>query len=288
LLLFEVGFRKHLNIDPLFTAIALRTLTNKDIESGNRWRSSNTSDLKMTENSVRPSPNNSMNRTSAIGSLRGACPAILPSLLLCDFAHLAEEVERLEDAGVEALHLDVMDGVFVPNFTYGITVVNAINRITDLPLDVHLMMVNPEKYIKQFIDAGSDVLTVHAEATADLVGTLEMIRQAGAAPGIAINPATAVSAISSAIPHADLVLVMSVQAGFGGQAFDSSVLSKFSQIRECSGGANVLLEIDGGINSETIGTATESGAQLLVAGSAIFNHPDYAQAISAMMSRIKC
>lgn len=240
----------------------------------------------MAENSVQLC--NSMNHTSAIGSLRGACPAILPSLLLCDFARLAEEIERLEDAGVEALHLDVMDGVFVPNFTYGITLVNAINRVTDLPLDVHLMMVNPAKYISQFVDAGSDVLTVHAEATSDLIGTLEMIRKAGAAPGIAINPATPVTEIADAIPNSELVLVMSVQAGFGGQSFDSSVLNKFSQIRQCPGGDKVLLEIDGGINAETIGAATESGAQLMVAGSAIFNHQDYAQAISAMMSRIKC
>lgn len=228
---------------------------------------------------------NSMNQ-NVIGSLRAASPAILPSLLMCDFAHLADEIQKLEEAGVAALHLDVMDGVFVPNFTYGITIVSAINRVTDLPLDVHLMMVNPEKYVAQFAEAGADILTVHAEATDDLPGTLKKIREAGCAAGIAINPPTPVSAIEAAIPFADLVLVMSVQAGFGGQSFNESVLNKFSQIRNCAGGTELLLEIDGGINHETIGRATAKGAQVLVAGSAIFNHPDYAQAIASMMFQI--
>jgi ribulose-phosphate 3-epimerase len=229
-----------------------------------------------------------MTRTEIISSLIHASPAILPSLLLCDFARLANEVERLEEAGVAALHLDVMDGVFVPNFTYGITIVKALNGVTELPLDVHLMMVNPEKYISQFVDAGADILTVHAEATEELVDVLQKIRATGCAAGIALNPKSSVASIAEAIPYADLVLVMSVSAGFGGQAFDSSVLAKFQEIRQLPGGDSVLLEIDGGINSDTITAATEAGAQLLVAGSAIFGKPDYTEAISKMMSKVKC
>jgi ribulose-phosphate 3-epimerase len=227
-----------------------------------------------------------MTRIDTISSLRQASPAILPSLLLCDFARLGEEVEKLEEAGVAALHLDVMDGVFVPNFTYGMTIVHALKKITDLPLDVHLMMVHPEKYISQFVEAGADVLTVHAEATRDLSGTLKQIRAEGCAAGIAINPQTPVSTIKDAIEHADLVLVMSVPAGFGGQRFDPTVLGKFAEIRRSPGGENLLLEIDGGINLETIGEASKSGAQLFVAGSAIFGQRNYAEALSTMMSQV--
>ena len=229
-----------------------------------------------------------MLRREVITSLESVSPTILPSLLLCDFGCLRQEIERLEEAGVAALHLDVMDGVFVPNFSYGITIVDAIRKITDLPLDVHLMMVHPEKYLRQFADAGADMLTFHAEATRDPIATLDQIRENGCAAGIAINPATSVDEIESTLPHADLVLVMSVQAGFGGQSFNKSVLTKLNQIRTRPGGEAVLLEIDGGINVETIGDATEQGAQLLVAGSTIFQESDYAEAIAKMMSKVKC
>lgn len=229
-----------------------------------------------------------MTRTDTISSLINASPAILPSLLLCDFARLEKEVERLEEAGVAALHLDVMDGVFVPNFTYGITIVKAISEITELPLDVHLMMVNPQNYITQFSDAGADILTVHAEAVDEPIEVLQKIRAVGCAAGIALNPQSTVASVAEAIPYADLVLVMSVPAGFGGQSFDVGVLAKFQQVRQTAGGENVLLEIDGGINANTIGAATQFGAQLLVAGSAIFGQPDYAHAISHMMSQVKC
>lgn len=224
---------------------------------------------------------------NCISELKAASPAVLPSLLLCDFGNLEREIERLEEAGVTALHLDVMDGVFVPNFTYGMTIVSALRKLTEMPLDVHLMMVNPEKYITQFRDAGADLITVHAEATEDAPAILDQIRQLGAAAGIAINPDTPVDEIKAAIPHSDLVLVMSVHAGFGGQSFIEPVLTKFSQIRSLPGGDNVILEIDGGINGETIGRATEQGAQLLVAGSAVFKHDDYATAIEKLMSQVK-
>ena len=132
---------------------------------------------------------------------------MLPSLLLCDFGNLAAEVERLEEAGVAALHLDVMDGVFVPNFTYGMTIVAALRKLTDITLDVHLMMVQPEKYIDAFVDAGSDIVTIHAEATDDAAACLDQIRSKGVASGIAINPNTPVSKISDAVQYADLALV---------------------------------------------------------------------------------
>ena len=141
-----------------------------------------------------------MNAT--IEKLTEAAPAVLPSLLLCDFGNLASEVERLEEAGVAALHLDVMDGVFVPNFTYGMTIVSALRKLTDITLDVHLMMVNPEKYVDAFVDAGSDVVTIHAEAVDDAVPVLNQIREKGAAAGIAVNPDTPVSKIENAIAHA--------------------------------------------------------------------------------------
>ena len=228
------------------------------------------------------------NRFDCISNLREASPAILPSLLLCDFGNLEREIERLEDAGVVALHLDVMDGVFVPNFTYGMTIVAALRKLTELPLDVHLMMVNPEKYVEQFYDAGADIITVHAEATEDAPSLLQMIRKLGAASGIAINPDTPVTEIEAALPHADLALVMSVHAGFGGQSFIAPVLDKFSEIRALPGGEEILLEIDGGINVDTIGQSTEQGAELLVAGSAVFKQEDYTTAIGNLMSQVKC
>ena len=225
---------------------------------------------------------------NCISSLKEACPAVLPSLLLCDFGNLEREIERLEEAGVAALHLDVMDGVFVPNFTYGMTIVAALRKLTEIPLDVHLMMVNPEKYVDQFFDAGADIITVHSEATQDAPAVLQRIRDWGAASGIAVNPDTPVSEIAAAIPNADLALVMSVHAGFGGQSFIEPVLRKFDEIRALPGGEDVVLEIDGGINVETIGQATEHGAQLLVAGSAVFKQENYATAIENLMSQVKC
>ncbi len=173
-----------------------------------------------------------MSRRDCIEELKSISPAILPSLLLCDFGNLAAEIEKLEAAGVAALHLDVMDGVFVPNFSYGMTIVHAVRKLTELPLDVHLMMVHPEKYIKQFYEAGANIMTIHAEAVDDPVPILDAIQTMGAAAGIAINPATPVSAIKNCLPHFDLALIMSVNAGFGGQSFDASVLGKLDELRE--------------------------------------------------------
>ena len=221
-----------------------------------------------------------------LNALKSAGPTILPSMLLCDFGNLAEEIQRLEEAGVAGLHLDIMDGVFVPNFTYGLTIVRAIRKLTDLPIDAHLMMVQPEKYVQQFRDAGADIISFHLEATDVPEQTLSLIKESGAAAGIAINPPTPASNLESIVELADMILVMSVNAGFGGQSFDATVLEKFSEIRQMRGGEAVALEIDGGINPETIRQATDAGAQLLVAGSAIFKKEDYRVAIETMMSQL--
>lgn len=214
----------------------------------------------------------------SLDALRANAPAILPSLLLCDFGNLQREVERLEAAGVPGLHLDVMDGVFVPNFTYGMTVVSAIRKLTRLPLDVHLMMTRPDRYVRQFRDAGADILTFHVEAVDDPRPLLEEVRRLGAGAGLAINPQTEFDAVETALDSCDVLLVMSVGAGFGGQAFHPVALDRLRRARELAG-ERLLLGIDGGVNEETIGDCAAAGAQLFVVGSAIFKHPDYGAAI---------
>ena len=225
-----------------------------------------------------------MSRQECLQKLRATRPMILPSLLLCDFANLEHEIRQVEAAGFSSLHLDVMDGVFVPNITYGMTIVRACKACTDLPLDVHLMIVEPQKYVEPFREAGADVITVHSEATEDLSGVLKQIRELDAVSGIAINPGTPVSDIEGSVEFADLVLPMSVEPGFGGQSFDESVLPKFKQLREI-GGDDLLLEIDGGINVNTMAMAREAGVDLFVVGSAIFKKEDYQAARSELRSK---
>jgi ribulose-phosphate 3-epimerase len=225
-----------------------------------------------------------MTSRTTLAQLKAAAPVVLPSLLLCDFANLAHEIDRLEAASVRALHLDVMDGVFVPNLTYGMTIVEAVRRSTELPLDVHLMIAHPERYVSAFRDAGADVITIHAEATADPRGVLAQIRATGAAAGIAINPNTPVAAIEPVLDACDLVLVMSVEAGFGGQAFDPVALDKLRQLRTLVR-PEVALEIDGGINGTTIGPSALAGGELFVVGSAIFRSADYARSVAELTQR---
>jgi ribulose-phosphate 3-epimerase len=221
----------------------------------------------------------SMNRSDCLAELRSAPPAVLPSLLLCDFANLEREIRALEAAGVRALHLDVMDGHFVPNMTYGLTLVETLRRITDLPLDVHLMISNPSDYLSQYIGAGADLVTFHAEAVDDPRPLLEEIRHLGAGAGLAINPPTSVAEIEPVLPLCDLVLVMSVMPGFGGQTFDEVALEKLDDLR-AKVSDQVLLEVDGGVNASTIAACGAAGAQLLVAGSAIFRTEDYASSVA--------
>jgi len=211
--------------------------------------------------------------------LRAAAPAILPSLLLCDFGNLQREVALLEEAGVAGLHLDVMDGHFVPNLTYGLPVVEAVDRLTDLPLDVHLMIDRPEQFVEQFISAGADIVTIHAEAVDDPRPVLEQIRASGAASGLAINPPTLLADVERALPVCDLLLVMSVMPGFGGQQFDGRALEKLSEAKQRG---EVLLEVDGGVNNETVRSCVEAGAELLVVGSAIFRSGDYDRSVARL------
>ncbi len=208
---------------------------------------------------------------------------MLPSLLLCDFGNLERELARLTEAGVRGLHLDVMDGVFVPNFTYGMTIVAAIRKLTDLPLDVHLMMVEPQRYAAEFVAAGADVLTIHAEAVDDVPDVLEQIRQLGAGAGVALNPGTPLEVLDQAWDLCDLVLLMSVEAGFGGQAFQPVTLEKLRAARQRAG-RDLLLEVDGGINRDTIRDCALAGADLFVVGSAIFRNGEYGSAVADLHS----
>lgn len=222
-----------------------------------------------------------MIRPSALDRLRHSVPAVLPSLLLCDFGNLEREVRALEESGVPGLHLDVMDGSFVPNLSYGMPIVAAIRGLTELPIDVHLMIQQPQNYVKQFREAGADSLTIHIEAVEDPRPVLEQIRSLGCGAGIALNPPTPISRLEGCLDLCDLVLVMSVQAGFGGQSFNPVALDKLRQVRTMVE-PDVLLEIDGGINSATIAQASSAGAQLFVVGSAIFGKPDYQQAVTEL------
>jgi len=227
-----------------------------------------------------------MSKLRQLTQLREASPVVLPSLLLCDFGNLEREVRDLEAAGVRGYHLDVMDGHFVPNMSYGLPIVEAMRRLTDLPLDVHLMISDPGKYVRQFAEAGADVLTIHAEAVEEPRPVLEEIRELGVGAGLAINPPTSVEEIEDALPLCNLVLVMSVMPGFGGQAFDDVALAKLRTLRSMLSDKgmpdDVLLEVDGGVNEKTISACGEAGAQLLVAGSAIFGKPDYAVAMAKL------
>jgi ribulose-phosphate 3-epimerase len=215
--------------------------------------------------------------------LRAASPAALPSLLACDFAQLEREVRAVEEAGAPALHLDVMDGHFVPNISFGFPIIEAVRRVTDLPLDVHLMIERPDEYVERFREAGADSISIHVEAVTDPRPVLDRIRSLGALAGLALNPPTQLSAIEASLSHCDIVLVMSVMPGFGGQHFDDVALRKLHDLSTWTD-CDALLEVDGGINEETAGTCAESGAQLFVAGTSIFSEDDYASAISRIHS----
>jgi len=228
-----------------------------------------------------------LGREELMSRLRATTPLILPSILACDFGQLEREIELVEQAGAKALHLDVMDGHFVSNISFGIPIVEAARRATDLPLDVHLMIERPEQYIEPFREAGADGMTIHIEAVPNPRSILERIRSLGAWAGLALNPPTPLSAIEASLPYCDLVLVMSVMPGFGGQLFDARALDKLRALRAREDN-NALLEVDGGITPETIGRCTQAGVELCVTGTTIFHSDDYASAmqqLEAAMSR---
>ncbi len=210
--------------------------------------------------------------------------AVAPSLLACDFSRLGEEIRTVESAGADFLHLDVMDGHFVNNITFGPVLVKAIDQLATVPLDTHLMIENPDRYIGPFLDAGADILTIHVEASSDVRRDLRAIRGRGKKAGLSLNPATPLSAVEPYLEDLDLLLVMSVVPGFGGQAFIGTVLpnlTRAAKLRE-QHGLTFAIEIDGGINPETAARAREAGADILVAGTAIFRTPDYGAAVVAI------
>lgn len=209
---------------------------------------------------------------------------IAPSILSADFAHLARDVQLVAQAGVEYLHVDVMDGHFVPNITLGTNVVAALRRETDLILDCHLMVSNPEAHIEAFAQAGADIISVHYEATTHLHGVLQRIRQFGCRAGVVINPATAVSAIEPILSDVDLVLVMTVNPGFGGQQFIATTVKKIEQLNQLrhANGYSYEIEVDGGINPQTAAQCLAAGTDVLVAGSYIYEHENPQQAIASL------
>jgi len=209
---------------------------------------------------------------------------IAPSLLSADFGRLADEVRAVEAAGADWIHFDVMDGRFVPNITVGPLVVEAVRRVTRLPIDAHLMIVEPERYVDAFARAGADVISVHAEVSPHLHRTLQAIRAAGARPAVALNPSTPTSAVEWVLGDCDMVLVMTVNPGFGGQAYIPDCARKVRQLREMADARGLALEIevDGGLKPGTARDAAAAGANVFVAGTAVFGEPDYAKAIAAI------
>jgi len=216
-----------------------------------------------------------------IDVLRSAAPVIAPSLLACDFANIEREIRRAEEAGARVLHLDIMDGHFVPNLSFGVPVVEAIRRVSHVPLDVHLMIAEPGRYVRPFRDAGADFLTIHIEVEPRPEALLEEIRGLGAAAGLSLNPPTPVAAIESYLEHCDQVLVMSVMPGFGGQQFNPVALAKLERLRAV-GPSRLLLSVDGGVGDETIGACRRAGAHMLVAGTAFFRSDDYKQRLAEL------
>jgi ribulose-phosphate 3-epimerase len=209
---------------------------------------------------------------------------IAPSILSADFARLGEEVAAIAAGGADYVHVDVMDGHFVPNITIGPLVVEALRPVTDLPLDVHLMIERPDQYIPAFAEAGADIITVHYEATAHLHRTVQLIHSLGKKAGVSINPATPVSCLDVILDELDLVLVMTVNPGFGGQAFIPACLPKIEALRQQIDrrGCAVELEVDGGVKLDNIARIAAAGANVMVAGSAVFGAPDYAATIAAL------
>ncbi len=215
-----------------------------------------------------------MGASSLLADLNASVPLIGPSLLASDFGNLAREVHRLEAAGARILHLDIMDGHFVPNLSFGLPVVEAVRRATKLALDVHLMLGEPDRYVEPFRQAGADLITFHIEAVRDPVPLLEKIRSLGAGAGLALNPSTPAAAVEPYLDRCDLVLSMSVMPGFGGQEFQPAVLEKLRRLRQ-SAPSGVLLSVDGGVNLETVGPCAGAGATLLITGTALLGEKDY-------------
>jgi len=212
---------------------------------------------------------------------------IAPSILASDFSKLGEEVKKVERAGADIIHIDVMDGHFVPNITIGPNVVRCLRKATGLPFDVHLMIENPDSYIDDFIDAGTDIISVHAECCYHLNRTIQKIKQRGVKAAVALNPATSLSAVDWILGDVDMVLIMTVNPGFGGQKYISPMTEKVRELRKLveNKGLGIDIEVDGGIDLSNIYKVTEAGANVIVAGSTIFNAPDTAQIIKDLKEK---
>ena len=211
---------------------------------------------------------------------------IAPSILSADFGRLAEEVRAVDEAGADLIHVDVMDGRFVPNLTIGPIVVRAVRAATHLPLDVHLMIVEPEKYVEEFAAAGADIITVHVEACVHLHRVIQQIKALGKKAGVSLNPHTPVSILDHVLGDLDLVLIMSVNPGFGGQSFIPAALDKIRALAAKKKAdrrfSSIDIEVDGGVNAKTAGSVVAAGADILVAGSFVFHHEDYREAIESL------
>ena len=207
---------------------------------------------------------------------------ISPSILAADFARLGEEVRAIDEAGADYIHIDVMDGHFVPNISFGTPIMDSIRGVTKKPFDVHLMIAPVDPYLESFAKAGADIITVHAEAGPHLDRTLQAIRAMGKKAGVSLNPATPASVLRHVMDRLDLILVMSVNPGFGGQSFIPAMLGKITEIRDMVGGRNIDIEVDGGVTRHNAGDIVRAGANVLVAGSAIFKTKDYAAEIKAI------
>ena len=209
---------------------------------------------------------------------------VAPSILSADFSKLDEEIKAVEHAGADWIHIDVMDGHFVPNITIGPVVVSKIRKISDIFFDVHLMVENPGKYVEQFAKAGADLITIHAEACDDILSTINKVKDLGCKVGVSINPETSLDVIKEIIQNVDLVLIMSVHPGFGGQSFIKDVLPKIKKTRDIISKMDkeIHLEVDGGINDKTAKTAIEYGADVLVAGNFVFTNASYRDAIKSL------
>ncbi len=213
---------------------------------------------------------------------------IAPSILSADFTRLGEEIRAAEQAGADWIHVDVMDGMFVPNITIGQEVVRSIRKTTELPFDVHLMIEKPERYIKEFADAGSDIITVHYEASVHLHRTVQAIKEAGKKAGVSLNPSTPINLLDDILEEIDMVLIMSVNPGFGGQSFIPRAMEKIRMLKKeiTDRGLDVIIEVDGGIKVDNARAVVEAGADVLVMGSGFFNSGDYVETVRRLRKEI--